>query len=100
MPLIKPGRGALFPLLAVALAACAHLPMVGGKPLPPVSKEGPPMYRDLADIPDAPPISTPNSTDEAIKSLDQERMETEKAAGDLENQPFTAPAPAMPAPGL
>jgi len=93
-------RSTVFVLSGVTLGACTHLPMVGGKPLPPLSQEGPVMYRDLADIPEAPPTSTPDSTSEATKALNTDRSETEKAAEDLEKQPFFMPAPATPDPGF
>ena len=77
MVIVKSGM--LFLLLAFGVAACTRLPMIGGKPLPPLAQEGPPVYRDLADIPDAPPISTPESTDAAIKSVGSPGTELEFA---------------------
>jgi hypothetical protein len=89
--------GFLPPLMAVALAACADLPAIGGQQLPKeTSPAAPTVYRDLADIPEAPPVSRPEVNQEAIQSLMMDRAKTAQTAEDLRQQPFTMPDPSTP----
>jgi len=89
--------GFLPSLMAVALAACAGLPAIEGKQLPKdTTPAGPIVYRDLADIPDAPPISPPAANQAAIESLMTDRAKTAETAEDLRRQPFNMPAPSAP----
>jgi hypothetical protein len=89
--------GFLPSLLAVALAACAGLPAIEGEQLPKdASPAGPVVYRDLADIPDPPPISPPKANQEAIQSLMMDRAKTAQTAEDLRQQPFNMPDPSTP----
>jgi hypothetical protein len=86
--------GFLSSLMAVALAACAGLPAIGGQPLPKeTAPAAPPVYRDLADIPDPPPVSRPEANQEAIQSLTEDRAKTAQTAEDLRQQPFNMPDP-------
>ena len=89
------GMGFLPSLLAVALAACAGLPAIGGQSLPkdPLPAT-PPVYRDLADIPEPPRVSPPEANQEAIDSLMEDRAKTAQTAETLRGQPFTMPDPA------
>ena len=90
------GVGLLPSLLAVALAACAGLPTIGGQTLPKETAPAtPPVYRDLADIPEPPVISPPEANQEAIDSLMADRAKTAQTAEALRQQPFTMPDPAM-----
>jgi hypothetical protein len=89
--------GFLSPLMAVALAACAGLPAIGGQQLPKeTSPAAPTVYRDLADIPEAPPVSRPEVNQEAIQSLMMDRAKTAQTAEDLRQQPFNMPDPSAP----
>ena len=89
--------GFLPSLMAVALAACAGLPAIGGEQLPKdTSPAGPVVYRDLADIPEAPPISPPAANQAAIESLMTDRAKTAETAEDLRGQPFNMPDPSTP----
>jgi hypothetical protein len=84
-------------LMAVALAACSGLPTIEGEQLPKdTGPATPPVYRDLADIPDPPPIDTPAANQEAIQSLMMDRAQTAETAEDLRRQPFNMPDPSMP----
>jgi hypothetical protein len=86
--------GFLPSLMAVALVACAGLPAIEGKQLPTdAAPAGPIVYRDLADIPEAPPISPPAANQEAIESLMTDRAKTAETAEDLRRQPFNMPDP-------
>ena len=90
------GMGLLPSLLAVALAACAGLPRIEGLALPKEAAPAtPPVYRDLADIPEPPKISAPEENQEAIDSLMADRAKTEQTAEALRRQPFTMPESAM-----
>ena len=92
-------RGVFLSTLAVALAGCAGLPDVGGRPLPPEPPQaGPVVYRDLADIPEAPSITPADANEAAIQMLAAERATTAVAAEDLRRQPFAPPEPAPPLP--
>lgn len=92
--------GFLPSLLAAALAACAGLPAIEGEQLPKEpSPAAPTVYRDLADIPDPPPISLPKANQEAIESLMMDRAKTAQTAEDLRRQPFVMPDPST-APGF
>jgi len=96
---IRRRRNLFPPLLALILAACAGLPAIGGRPLPPATGQaGAPLYRDLAGIPDPPPISLPEANQAAIQSLTMDRARTAEAAEDLRRQPFAPPDPAPPLP--
>jgi hypothetical protein len=98
----RSGRGCpLSPLIVAAslgflLAGCTHLPEVGGMALPELSAQPPTTYPDLTIIPDAPPVTPANMSDAAIGVLSQDRGSTERAAGQLQNEPFINPAPAPP----
>jgi hypothetical protein len=84
-------------LIAVALAACSGLPTIEGEQLPKdIGPATPTVYRDLADIPDAPRVSPPEANQEAIQSLMMDRANTAQTAEDLRRQPFTMPDPSMP----
>jgi len=84
-------------LMAVALAACSGLPKIGGEQLPKDTGPATPVvYRDLADIPDAPRVNTPEANQEAIQSLMMDRAQTAQTAEDLRRQPFNMPDPSMP----
>ena len=84
-------------LIAVALAACSGLPTIGGEQLPKdTSPAGPIVYRDLADIPEAPRVSPPDANQEAIQSLMMDRAKTAETADDLRRQPFNMPDPSTP----
>jgi hypothetical protein len=84
-------------LMAVALAACAGLPAIEGEQVPKdTAPAGPTVYRDLADIPEAPAISPPAANQEAIQSLMMDRAQTAQTAEDLRRQPFNMPDPSMP----
>ena len=84
-------------LMAVALAACAGLPAIEGEQLPKdTSPAGPIVYRDLADIPEAPSVSTPAANQTAIQSLMTDRAKTAETAEDLRRQPFNMPDPSTP----
>jgi hypothetical protein len=89
--------GYLPSLMAVALAACAGLPAIGGQQLPKETAPAvPPSYRDLADIPEPPAVSPPEANQEAIQSLTMDRAKTAQTAEDLRRQPFTMPDPSTP----
>jgi hypothetical protein len=94
----KPRWAGLVPsLMAVALAACSGLPTIGGEQLPKdTGPATPTVYRDLADIPDAPRVSPPEANQEAIQSLMMDRANTAQNAEDLRRQPFNMPDPSMP----
>jgi hypothetical protein len=80
----------LLPVL-FALGACAELPRIAGAPLPPAKDEPPPMYRDLADIPEPPPITPVAENESTIQTLTEDRAKTAQAAEDLRRQPFDQP---------
>jgi len=89
--------GLVASLMAVALAACSGLPKIGGEQLPKdTGRATPVVYRDLADIPDAPRVNTPEANQEAIQSLMMDRAQTAQTAEDLRRQPFNKPDPSMP----
>jgi len=84
-------------LIAVALAACSGLPTIEGEQLPKdTGPATPTVYRDLADIPEAPRVSPPETNQEAIQSLMMDRAKTAETAEDLRRQPFNMPDPSMP----
>jgi hypothetical protein len=91
-------RMGFLPLLtAVALAACAGLPAIGGQQLPKDPTPAvPPTYRDLADIPEPPVISPPEANQEAIQALMADRAKAAQTVEDLRSQPFTMPDPSTP----
>ena len=82
--------------LGLLLAGCTHLPEIGGMPLPELSDQPSTVYPDLTDIPDAPPVTPANMADAASGALSQERGSTERAADQLQKEPFINPAPAPP----
>ena len=89
------GIGFLPSFLAVGLAACAGLPTIGGQNLPKETAPAtPPVYRDLADIPEPPKVSPPEANQEVIESLTADRAKTAQTAEELRRQPFTMPDPA------
>jgi hypothetical protein len=75
----------------LALAACSSLPRIGGSPLPPETSPVEPVYRDLADIPEAPSVTPMADNEMTIKDLAQDRAKTAQAAEDLRRQPFMQP---------
>ena len=89
------GMGFVASLLSVALAACAGLPSIGGQALPKETAPAtPPVYRDLADIPEPPVISPPEANQAVIESLAADRAKTAETAEELRRQSFTMPDPA------
>ena len=74
-----------------ALAACGSLPKIAGAMLPPDTSTTPPVYRDLADIPEPPAITPQSANNMTIDALAQERASTAQAADDLRRQPFMQP---------
>jgi hypothetical protein len=82
---------AVFAPVAFSLAACAGLPQIGGAPLPPEGTQAQPIYRDLADIPDPPPITPMEANQGTIQALTEDRAKTAQAAEDLRRQPFNQP---------
>ena len=81
----------LAPLCLLALVGCSSLPEIGGAPLPPETSSTPPVYRDLADIPDPPAITPQAANTMTIETLAQDRAKTAQAAEDLRRQPFMQP---------
>ena len=77
--------------LFAVLSACAELPRIAGAPLPPPRNERPPVYRDLADIPEPPAITSHVDNVSIIESLTEDRAKTAQAAEDLRRQPFDQP---------
>ena len=73
-----------------ALTACSGVPKIAGAPLPDVTTN-PPVYRDLADIPEPPPIMPQAANEMTIETLAQDRAKTAQAAEDLRQQPFMQP---------
>lgn len=78
-------------MLGFSTAACAHLPEIGGMPLPKLTSEQKTTFRNLADIPQPPATTAPDVNDAAIETLSQERSATEHAAEELRAQPFIQP---------
>lgn len=78
------------------LAGCTHLPEIGGMTLPKLSDQPPVAYPDLTDIPEAPPVTSSNVANAAIGTLSRERGSAERAADQLQKEPFTNPNPAPP----
>jgi len=74
-----------------ALGACAELPRIAGSPLPPAKDEPAPVYRDLADIPEPPPITPQAQNESTIQTLTEDRAKAAQAAQDLRRQPFDQP---------
>jgi hypothetical protein len=81
MVLTKP-LSASVALLAVALGGCLGTsdPMVE--------------FRDLADIPERPGVTTREVNDEAAQSLADDRARTAQAIESLRSEPFSTPEPA------
>jgi len=75
-------------LMGLGLAACA------GRNGPP------PVYRDLADIPNRPQVAPQSANDAVAQSLSEDRTRTNQAAEDLRRAPFDTPpgATMTPAP--
>jgi hypothetical protein len=65
--------------------------MIGGAPVPPDPTDVRPVYRDLADIPDAPSVTPSEMNEDTIQALTQDRAKTAQAAQDLRRQPFDQP---------
>ena len=86
MVLTKPlsASVALLTLVAIALGGCLGMPdaMV--------------VFRDLADIPERPDITSRDVNDEAAQSLAEDRARTAQAIESLRSEPFTPPEPAPP----
>ncbi len=78
------------------LTGCIHLPEVNGKPLPMLSDQPVTHYPSLTAIPEAPAITPANQSDAAIRALSGERGNTERAAEQLQQEPFMMPVPAPP----
>ena len=78
-------------LCLLGLAACSSLPRIGGSPLPPETSSVEPVYRDLADIPLAPPVTPRADNEVTIKGLAEDRAKTAQAVENLRQQPFTQP---------
>ncbi len=57
------------------------------------------VYRNLADIPDRPPVTPKDMNDKAAQNLAEERAKTMEAAEKLRGESVTTPAPAPPPPG-
>ncbi len=87
------GAAILAPLL---LAGCTHLPEVNGMPLPKLSDQVPTKYPGLTNIPEAPAVTPTSQSDAAIRTLSGERGNTERAAEQLQKEPFIMPTPAPP----
>ena len=83
--------------LGLLLAGCTNLPEIGGMVLPKLSDQPPAAYPDLTNIPEAPPVTPVNMTNAAIGVLSQERGSAERAAEQLQKEPFINPTPAPPA---
>jgi len=83
-------------LAVVLLSGCTHLPDIGGMALPKLSDQPPVNYPDLTAIPEAPPVTPANMADAAIRVLSQERGSAERAADQLQKEPFINPTPAPP----
>ena len=78
-------------VVALLCGGCTNLPEIGGKPLPKLSDQGPTAYRSLTDIPDAPLITAPNTSEAAIRALSQDRGSTERTADQLRGEVFIQP---------
>jgi len=82
---------AFIPLGLLLLACCSSLPRIGGSPLPPDSSPVQPVYRDLADIPAAPPVTPRADNKVTVQSLAGDRARTAQAAENLRQEPFMQP---------
>ncbi len=78
------------------LTGCTGLPEVNGMPLPKLSDQPATRYPSLTTIPEAPAITPANQSDAAIRALSGERGNTERAAEQLQQEPFMMPVPAPP----
>ena len=58
----------------------------------------PPVYRNLADIPDRPQVTPKETNEKAVQNLAEERAKTMEAGENLRREPVTTPAPAPPSP--
>jgi hypothetical protein len=74
-----------------ALGACAELPRIGGEPLPPEKGQAAPVYRDLADIPQPPVVTSHEDNESTIQTLTEDRAKTAQAGEDLRKEPFDQP---------
>lgn len=86
---------AVFALVGFYLAACGNLPEINGAPLPPEPADAHPVYRDLADIPEAPAVTPMEKNEDVIQALAQDRAKAAEAGQNLRRQPFDEPDPAM-----
>jgi len=77
-------------VLAVLAVA---LPALGG-----CSSREMPVYRDLADIPERPDVTSGSVNQEDRQNLMEERARTMEAAENLRREPVTTPEPAPPPP--
>ena len=86
MALTKPlsASVARLALLPVALGGCLGMP------------DETVVFRDLADIPERPDITSRDVNDEAARSLAADRARTAQAIESLRSEPFTPPEPAPP----
>jgi hypothetical protein len=82
-------------LVGLLLAGCGSLPKINGTPLPPEPADEHPVYRDLADIPDAPKVTPTENNQNTIQDLAEDRAKAEQAAQNLRREPFDQPDPAM-----
>ncbi len=82
---------AFAPAVLFVLAACSNLPRIGGEQLPPETNPAPPVYRNLADIPEPPPVAPMEANEKTIQALTEDRAKTAQAATDLRRQPFMQP---------
>ena len=84
-------------ITAGALAGCAEIPRLAGLP-PEIQampvREG--SYRDLADIPDKPPVPAAAENQQAVQSLTQDRAKAAQDADTLRQEPFIVPDPQPP----
>jgi hypothetical protein len=91
----RPGLGFLLVSLVFAglAAGCAIRPNGFG----PVLEEGPrPVYRNLADLPEKPPVLMGEAAERAKETLTEDRAMAAAAADKLRREPFTTPDPAPP----
>ena len=85
MALTKPlSVSALLALTAVGLGGCLE---ASGTMV---------QFRDLADIPEKPPVTGRELNDEAERSLQEDRARAAQAAESLRNEPFSPPEAAPP----
>lgn len=78
--------------LACLAAGCTLRPAGFG----PNSAENPPMFRDLAALPEKPPVLPADEAERAVQSLTADRATAAAAADGLRREPFTVPDPPPP----